>query len=146
MPQKKCMLLAASISLALVLSACAGRPLQGVLIPEAQSAEGTSRIDMLVATTRQRATADAGEMFNGERAENVSYANIVVSIPPDSAREIGKISVACIPPGQSCSRFRDRFSGLYRQAATIGRRIRRRKAGWTQKCAHFRARVQQPVR
>jgi esterase/lipase superfamily enzyme len=85
------LLTAASISLTVVLGACAGRPSEGVLVPVAQSAEGTSRVNMLVATTRQRSSADAGEMFNGERAEGVSYAAITVSIPPDSAREIGKI-------------------------------------------------------
>jgi len=92
--QAKRLLTAASISLALVLGACAGRPSEGVLVPVAQSAEGTSRVNMLVATTRQRAIADAGEMFNGERAEGVSYAGITVSIPPDSSRKIGEVQRA----------------------------------------------------
>ena len=99
MPQKKCMLIAVSISLALVLGACAGRPSQGVLVPVAQAAEGTSRVNILVATTRQRATADAGAMFNGARAENVSYADITVSIPPDSSRKIGEIQWPASLPG-----------------------------------------------
>lgn len=103
--QAKHLLTAAVIGLALALGACAGRPLQGVLVPDAQSAEGTSRVDMLVATTRQRATADAGEMFNGERAENVSYANIVVSIPPDSSREVGKIQWPASLPGNPARDF-----------------------------------------
>ena len=103
--QAKRLLTAAVIGLALALGACAGRPLQGVLVPDAQSAEGTSRVDMLVATTRQRATADAGEMFNGERAENVSYANIVVSIPPDSSREVGKIQWPTSLPGNPAHDF-----------------------------------------
>ncbi len=90
---------AASVSVALVLGACAGRPLEGVLVPVAKSAEGASRVNILVATTRQRATADAGEMFNGERADTVSYANITVSIPPDSARKIGQIQWPATPPG-----------------------------------------------
>ena len=98
-------LTAAIIGIALALGACAGRPVQGVLIPEARSAEGTSRVDMLVATTRQRVTADAGAMFNGERAENVSYANIVVSIPPDISREIGKIQWPASPPGNPARDF-----------------------------------------
>jgi hypothetical protein len=42
-----------SIGVALaLLSACAGRPLQGVLVPVARSAEGTSRVQVLAATTR----------------------------------------------------------------------------------------------
>jgi esterase/lipase superfamily enzyme len=97
--------IAATISLALVLGACAGRPLEGVLVPVAQSAEGTSRVNILVATTRRRATADAGEMFNGERAASVSYADITVSIPPDSVRKIGEIQWPAAPPGDPSRDF-----------------------------------------
>jgi esterase/lipase superfamily enzyme len=95
----------AIVSLTLALGACAGRPSQGVLVPEAQSAEGTSRVSMLIATTRQRATADAGAMFNGERAENASYATITVSIPPDSSRKIGEIQWPASPPGNPARDF-----------------------------------------
>ncbi len=89
----------ASIGFSLILPACAGRLSQGVLVPVAQSAEGTSRVDVLVATNRQRSSADAGEMFNGERAENVSYAAITVSIPPDDLRESGTINWPALLPG-----------------------------------------------
>jgi esterase/lipase superfamily enzyme len=95
----KYLLMAVSIGLALALGACAGRPSQGVLVPVAQSAEGTSRVQVLAATTRQRSTADAGEMFNGERAEGLSYAGITVSIPPDSSRKIGEIQWPASLPG-----------------------------------------------
>jgi esterase/lipase superfamily enzyme len=70
---RKELITAASISLAIVLGACAGRPAQGVLVPVAQSAEGTSRVNVLVATTRQRSTADAG--------------NWPVSLPGDPNRD-----------------------------------------------------------
>jgi esterase/lipase superfamily enzyme len=83
--------LAAVFGAALACSACVGRPAQGVLIPIAERADGTSQVAVLAATTRARSTTDEGEMFNGERADAVSYASILVSIPPDSAREIGKI-------------------------------------------------------
>jgi esterase/lipase superfamily enzyme len=83
--------LAAALGIALACSACAGRPTQGVLVPVTERADGTSQVALLAATTRARSTTDEGEMFNGERAEAVSYASIVVSIPPDSAREVGKI-------------------------------------------------------
>ena len=53
MSHAKHLLTAASIGFALILGACAGRPFEGVLVPDAQSAEGTSRVNMLVATTRQ---------------------------------------------------------------------------------------------
>lgn len=83
--------LAAAFSVALACSACAGRPAQGVLTPVTERAEGTSQVAVLAATTRARSTSDEGEMFSGERADAVSYASILVSIPPDSTREIGKI-------------------------------------------------------
>ena len=96
---QKELITAASISLAIVLGTCAGRPAQGVLVPVARSAEGTSRVNVLVATTRQRSVTDAGEMFNGERAEDVSYAAITVSIPPDNSRKSGEINWHASLPG-----------------------------------------------
>ena len=87
----KCLVMAASVGLAVLLGACAGRLPQGMLVPVAQSAEGTSRVQVLAATTRRRSAADPGEMFNGERAEETSYAAVTVSIPPDSARKTGEI-------------------------------------------------------
>ncbi|WP_192886538.1 alpha/beta hydrolase [Agrobacterium sp. LAD9] len=45
---------------------------------------------MLVATTRQPSNSPALR-YTGERGENVRLDNIVVSIPPASAREIGRV-------------------------------------------------------
>jgi esterase/lipase superfamily enzyme len=90
-PLRKRLALAAALGVALASSACAGRPAQGVLVPITERADGTSTVAILAATTRARSTTDEGEMFNGERAASVSYASIAVSIPPDSAREVGKI-------------------------------------------------------
>ena len=84
------MLTQSAISIALVLGACASRPSQGVLIPTA-TVEGASLVPIFAATTRQRSTTDPGEMFNGERAADVSYAAITVSIPPDASRKIGEV-------------------------------------------------------
>jgi esterase/lipase superfamily enzyme len=85
--------------LTLACCACSGRPFEGVLVPSAQSATGGSRVPIFVATTRARSTADVGEMFNGERAQEVSYASITVSIPPDSARKVGQIQWPTSVPG-----------------------------------------------
>ena len=95
----------AGVCLALAAGACAGRPSQGVLVPVARPAEGASRVQILAATTRQRSTADAGEMFNGERAEAVSYAAISVSIPPDNSRKIGEIQWPASLPGDPSRDF-----------------------------------------
>ncbi|SCW61555.1 Esterase/lipase superfamily enzyme [Rhizobium mongolense subsp. loessense] len=46
---------------------------------------------MLVATTRGRADKP-GEMFSGERALTPNFAEITVSVPPDSARKAGEVS------------------------------------------------------
>jgi esterase/lipase superfamily enzyme len=87
-----------AISIAFVLGACAGRPSQGVLIPMA-TVEGSSLVPIFAATTRQRSTTDAGEMFSGERAADVSYATVTVSIPPDASRKIGEVQWPTSLPG-----------------------------------------------
>jgi esterase/lipase superfamily enzyme len=87
-----------AISIAFVLGACAGRPSQGVLVPMA-TVEGTSLVPIFAATTRQRSTTDPGEMFSGDRAADVSYAAITVSIPPDTSRKIGEVQWPASLPG-----------------------------------------------
>lgn len=95
----------ALLSVAFLCGACSDRPLQGVLIPVAETTPGTSRVPVLVATTRRRAPADPGEMFNSERAESVSYASITVSIPPDSNRKIGEVQWPVVVPGDPSRNF-----------------------------------------
>jgi esterase/lipase superfamily enzyme len=90
---------------ALLCCSCVGRPLQGVLVPTDVSAAGSSRVPILVATTRQRATDDPGAMFNHQRAPTMSYAQLVVSIPPDEARQIGEIQWPVAPPGDPYRHF-----------------------------------------
>jgi esterase/lipase superfamily enzyme len=85
--------------LALVCDSCATRPLQGVLVPTVESVSGASRIPILIATTRRRSSDDPGEMFSSERADAMSYAKIVVSIPPDDSRKSGDIQWPASPPG-----------------------------------------------
>src|SRR5271170_64878 len=97
--------IAAITAVAFLCCDCSGRPTQGVLVPSATSAAGSSRIPELVATTRRPSTADAGEMFNGERADGVSYASITVSIPPDSARKIGQVQWPASMPGDPSHDF-----------------------------------------
>jgi esterase/lipase superfamily enzyme len=88
----------------LTLGACAGRPAQGVLIPTAGIA-GTSIVPIYVATTRQRSTTDPGEMFSGDRAAEVSYAAIAVSIPPDNVRKVGEVQWPTTLPGDPRTNF-----------------------------------------
>src|SRR5262249_61912377 len=97
--------MAAAFALTLLCCACAGRLLQGVLVPNAQSAEGSARVPILVATTRQRSSGDPGELFSRDRAPEVSYASIVVSIPPDTARNVGQVEWPTALPGERQSNF-----------------------------------------
>jgi esterase/lipase superfamily enzyme len=100
------LLTAAAISSAIFCCGCSGRLAQGALVPVAQAnTEGTSRVPVLVATKRNRSTADAGEMFGSERAEEVSYASVTVSIPPDSARKIGEVQWPTSLPGDPRQSF-----------------------------------------
>lgn len=69
---------------ALMLAVCGCANTDGALTPVAAGAAGTDTVDMLVATTR--APSDRpGVIFNGERGAGLSFANIVVSIPPERA-------------------------------------------------------------
>src|SRR5215218_9498314 len=89
------------LSLVSVLSACAS--LQGVLVPVGATVAGASRVDMLVATTRKR--ADPAEMFSGARGQTPSFANITVSLPPPSARQIGEVQWPRQVPGNPATDF-----------------------------------------
>ena len=63
------------------------------------SAPGTSQVDLLVATTRAPVIEPAGVMFGGARGKGLNFADIVVSVPPDTARKSGEIQWPSSPPG-----------------------------------------------
>lgn len=83
------------------LSGCGGHP-KGVLTPIADtSSPGLSQVNLLVATTRSRSNVP-GEMFSGERALKPAFAEMTISIPPDSAREVGNVAWPTrLPPNPS---------------------------------------------
>lgn len=87
----------------LALAACAGRP-EGNLVAVSATAPGTSTVEMLVATTRA-STSEPGVMFNGERAHGLAYADIAVSIPPDSVRKVGEVEWPTTAPGDPARDF-----------------------------------------
>lgn len=60
---------------------------------------------MLVATTRSAEGASPGELFTGERGAELAYADIAVSIPPDSARQIGEVQWPNAAPGNPYADF-----------------------------------------
>ena len=95
---------AAAALVALGLSGCAGRP-TGNLVVVSASAPGASIVDMFVATTRADVSDPPGVMFNGERAPGLAFADIAVSIPPDSVRKIGEVEWPSTPPGDPARDF-----------------------------------------
>jgi esterase/lipase superfamily enzyme len=93
-----------ALVLAPLLGGCALRPAQGVLIPTPAVA-GTSLVPIYAVTNRQRSTTDPGEMFSGERSNEISYATISVSIPPDGARRVGEVQWPTSLPGNPQTDF-----------------------------------------
>ncbi|CAN7515698.1 alpha/beta hydrolase [Pararhizobium sp. LjRoot255] len=73
-----------------IVSGCGGHP-KDVMTPVADTAPQSHKVDMLIATTRSQSTVP-GQMFTGERALAPNFADITVSVPPDSARKIGEVS------------------------------------------------------
>ncbi|MBE7204116.1 MAG: esterase, partial [Parafilimonas terrae] len=71
-----------------------------MLLPVAavETVPGTSRVDMLVATTRKSAS-DRGVLFSGERGDAVTYTDLAVSIPPDATRQPGSVQWPKSLPG-----------------------------------------------
>ena len=85
------------IGLAALAAGCSSRP-YGTLIV-GSSAPDASKVDILVATTRAPVLEPPGVMFGGARGREVDFADIVVSIPPDSARRPGEIQLPSSAPG-----------------------------------------------
>jgi esterase/lipase superfamily enzyme len=87
-PRIQSILLASILSV--VLSGCAGRP-KNVLLSVADTSPSSSKVEMLVATTRGR-SANPGEMFTGERGLAPAFADVTVSIPPSNVRKVGEVA------------------------------------------------------
>jgi len=92
------------MSFTLALAGCAGRP-DAFLLPTGAAAPGTSRVDLFVATTRSSEGAAPGELFTGNRGQGLSFAEVSVSIPPDSARAIGEVQWPTSQPANPNKEF-----------------------------------------
>lgn len=108
------------LSLCVLAAACANRA-QGVLEPTGVQATGTSRVDILVATTRSDKHAAPGEMFTGDRAIGLNFADISISIPPDGARQPGEIQWPSSRPGNPATEFVTVAAERLDQAAALKR-------------------------
>jgi esterase/lipase superfamily enzyme len=91
--------------LALGLAACAGRSNGDLVAISAADVPGASRVEILAATTRAPVDAPPGAMFSGERAHGLAFADLVVSIPPDSQRKVGEVQWPASPPGDPSRDF-----------------------------------------
>jgi esterase/lipase superfamily enzyme len=94
--------LLAVATLSALLAGCASRPEAGFLAAATEEAQGTSKLAVLVATTRHR-DPRPGTLFNGERAGKLDFAAVTVSIPPTHAP--GEIEWAAQAPGHPASDF-----------------------------------------
>src|SRR5271166_4282485 len=88
---------------AFALASCASAP-ENLFVPVSATAPGASSVDLLVATTR-RAAANPGALYSGERGDGLSFANVVVSIPPERARQAGEIQWPKSSPGNPGTDF-----------------------------------------
>ncbi|MBX4929706.1 alpha/beta hydrolase [Rhizobium binae] len=73
----------------LVLAGCGGRPV-GVMQAAGAVPPGTSKVDLLVATTRA-ADDNPAVLFSGERGTGLTVNAVDVSIPPDANRKVGQV-------------------------------------------------------
>ena len=85
------------VGIAVVVAGCSSRPYGNLIV--GTSAPGASQVDLLVATTRAPVIEPPGVMFGGARGRGLDFADIVVSVPPDSARKAGEIQWPSSPPG-----------------------------------------------
>ncbi len=91
-----------ALAVALGLSGCASN--KGALLPVAATVPGASTVDMLVATTRMRAS-DPQEFYSGGRGPELSFAEFTVSIPPAANRTPGEVQWPQRNPGNPATDF-----------------------------------------
>jgi esterase/lipase superfamily enzyme len=85
------------------LASCASPP-EDLFVPVSATPPGASSVDLLVATTR-RPAANPAVLYSGERGDALTFANVIVSIPPDSARVAGEIQWPSTSPGNPATDF-----------------------------------------
>jgi esterase/lipase superfamily enzyme len=85
------------IALSAIAAGCSSRP-YGTLVV-GSIAPDASQVDLLVATTRAPVVQPPGVMFGGSRGRGLDFADIVVSIPPASARQPGDVPLPSLLPG-----------------------------------------------
>lgn len=77
------------LSIAL-LAGCAGGERHRAIIAPEYAGDGNAKVDMLAVTTRTK-SSNAEIIYTGERADQPSLYNMVVSIPPAADRKVGEV-------------------------------------------------------
>jgi len=85
-----------------VLAGCASRPEVGALALNTAPADGAASHNILIVTTRAK-DERPGTYFNGERADQVNYAEATISVPP--THKPGSIEWPAILPGDPAKNF-----------------------------------------
>ena len=101
--QRPHFLVLVAVGLAMLVAGCSTRPYGGLVV--GTTAPGASRVDLLVATTRAPVVDPPGVMFGGARGNGLQFADIVVSVPPDSARKAGEVQWPSQAPGDPSRDF-----------------------------------------
>jgi len=86
---------AAAVALALCLGACASGPPKSALEALGRVPDGSIAVPILVATTREKAAEPPGLMFSGDRARDLNYADITISMPPN--HQTGQLEIGSDP-------------------------------------------------
>ncbi len=113
----------AGLLAALALAGCGGTR-SDVFAPVAQPVPGAKRVDMIVATTRDKAV-NPGELFSGERGQRLSVAEVSLSIPPAAVREVGEVQWPRNAPGDASREFVVLNTELL-DAVSVRERLRKR--------------------
>jgi esterase/lipase superfamily enzyme len=71
-----------AVIVTMLVCGCASRPSSEVLTPLANVPETTSKVRLLVATTRERGSLEDPDAFTAERAKQLNFGALTVSIPP----------------------------------------------------------------
>lgn len=113
-----------------MVAACA-RPGAEAMYPRVEAkAPGATEHVVLIATTRQR-TADPGQMFNGERASAIDYAQATISVPPNHVS--GMIEFPSSQPGDPNTSFvttqANYFDSEAAYIAAVNRELEKRPVG-----------------
>lgn len=109
------------------LAACSSRP-NGVLVATHQKPPGANLVDMMVMTTRAPDRENPAAMFSGDRAPQPSFADIIVSLPPDANRRVGEVqwpTSATPDPMREFTTVDARVLSKEEALAEFDRRIRR---------------------